>query len=269
MSMENTYEVKGFLSVFHPIPLGQKIGDCKMDFDQKRKKYFISVIVSAETQREAEQKGFIRFNQVLPVFCIHTGVSHKIGTITVSQISGSKPHLHSSKIVLVRETHLPLTNEKIGEIENTLRILDKLPNEKRTTKIITRAINYFLRGCYLETQWRSESFLNFYKVTELIAQDFRKDFSEELRNQLKGTLLEKLTEIEREKLRTPKRLVQFMCLQLNIPIGDEISRIVALRPKFSAHATLKEVDVSSEEFNECKAISGKVLINYIHQQVHG
>lgn len=269
MSIENRYEVKGFLSVFHPIPLGQKIGDCKMDFDQKRKQYFISVVVSAETQKEAEQKGFLRFNQVLPVFCMHTGVSYKMSTITVSQISGSKPYLHSSKIVFVRETHLPLTDEKIGEIENTLKILDKLPNEKRTTKIITRAINYFLRGCYLETQWRSESFLNFYKVTELIAQDFREDFSQHLAKQLKRTLLEKLTKTEINPLLTPKRLVQFMCQQLNISIGDEISRIVALRPKFSAHATLKEVDVSSEEFNKCKALAGKVLINYIHRQAHG
>jgi len=266
MSEENTYRVKAFLQLFHKMELGQELGGCKIDFEHNQ--YVISTVVSANTPEEAKNKGFLRLSQVLSVFSIHTGVSYKVNRLHTEQISGKKPYLHMGAVEFVRQTYLPIGAKKIGEIEKTLAILDKLPDEKKSTKIIDNAINYFLRGCYLETTWRSESFLNFYKVIELIAQDFQESFHQTLQNQLASSLLGGITKEERTHLLTSKRLIRFMCLQLGIDISNDVSQIVELRHKFSAHATLKEVDVSFKEFNKCKALAIKAIINYIHQQAH-
>jgi hypothetical protein len=264
MNEKNTYLVKAYPKAFHKVELGREIGGCKIDYDYDQNRYFISTVVVGNTPEEAQEKGFLRVSQVLSVFCVHTGVSYKIDSIHIEQISGKKPFLYTAPMTLVWESYLPIDDRKIREIEETFTVLDKLSNEKRSTKIVTKAINYFLRGCYLETKWRSESFLNFYKVIELIAQDFQESYNQTLENQLKNTLLEDIAKEEIKQLRTSKRLIQFMCLQLGITSNNDISQIVELRPKFSAHATLQEVDVSPEEFNKCKALAGKAIINYIY-----
>jgi len=266
MNEKNTYLVKAYLKLFHEIQLGREIGGCKIDYDHDQNRYFISTVVSGNTPMEAKDKGFLRISQLLSIFCVHTGVSYEIDNILINQISGEKPYLFTGSMTFREITYMPIGNEKIGEIEQTLTILDQLPNEEKSTKVITKAINYFLRGCRLETTWRSESFLNFYKVIELIAQHFQGSFNQALKNQLKSTVLEDLTRDEGKQLQTPKRLIQFMCLRLGITTSsNDISQIIDLRPKFSAHATLQEVTISLEEFNNCKVLAAKVIINYIHK----
>lgn len=250
------------LSAFHKVELGKKIADCEFGFEHNQ--YFLSTITYAGNQEEAKRKGELRLQQVMSIFTIHTGASYTFSSIHVEQISGKQPFLYSSHMGIVEKTYLPLSNEKIEEVRKSIEILDKLPNQKQSTKRVDRAINYFLRGCYLERQWRSESFLNFFEVLELVSQDFSESFAQTVSNQLKDTLLKDLTLLETEKLRTQKRLVQFTCGQLGISDVYNISRIIEQRAKFSAHATLQEVKVSSEEFNNYKALAGKTIINYLN-----
>jgi hypothetical protein len=221
--------------------------------------------VSADSAEEARIKGERRLNQVLSIFVIHMGVSYTYSSIGVDQISGEQPFFHDLSMGITTLTYLPINNEKISEVEKSIEILDKLADE-RVSIVIERAINYFLRGCYLETKWRSESFLNFYKVIELVAQEFRRSFNQTIANQLKDTVIGELTKEELKRLPTPKRLIKFMCKQLDITSEEDISRITKLRPKFSAHAMIKEVVVSSEEFNSCKVLAGRTIINYIKKQ---
>jgi len=261
MNEKNSYLVKAPLIGFHEVEVGRKIADCEFGFEHNQ--YFLSTIVNADDQEEAKKKGELRLQQVLSVFTIHTGISYTYDAIRVDQISGEQPFLHSSHMVLVGRTYLPLGKEKIEQIEKSLEVLSKLPNQEKSTKRVDRAINYYLRGCYLETQWSSESFLNFFKVIELVSQDFAESYLHMVNSQLKGTLLKDLTLEETEKLRTQKRLVRFACEQLGITEVDSISRIVERRAKFSAHATLREIIVSSEEFNSCKVLAGRIIMNYL------
>jgi len=266
MSEKNAYLVKATLNGFHEIELGKKIVDCEFGFEHNQ--CFLSTVINADTQEEARRKGALRLKQVLSVFVIHTGVSYTISSIRVEQIAGEEPFLCSAHMNIERMTYLPLGNEKIAEIQKSIEILDRLPNQEQTTARVDRSINYFLRGCYLETKWRSEAFLNFFKVIELVCEDFKESFERTVCNQLKNTLLEDLTRKEVEDLKTQKRLVRFACKQLGITSDFDISEIIRLRPKFSAHATLEEVTVSTEEFNNCKALAGKIIINYLnHIQV--
>lgn len=258
--------MKAYLNLFHEVELGTKIRDCEFGFDDNRKQYFLSTKVSADSAEEARRKGERKLNQVLSVFTVYTGVSYTYSSIGVDQISGKQPFFHHLFTGITRLTYLPINNEKIAEVEKSTEILDKLADE-RVSIVIERAINYFLRGCYLETRWRSESFLNFYKVIELVAQEFQASFNQTVANQLKDTLFDGLTKEELKRLRTRKRLIKFMCKQLDIASEeDTISRIITLRSKFSAHAVLEDIVVSSEEFNSCKVLARRTIINYIKQQ---
>ena len=260
---KNDYLVKAYLHLFHEVELGTRVRDCEFGFDDNSKQYFLSTKVSADNAEEARRKGEHRLTQVLSVFAIHTGVSYTY-VIGVDQISGEQPFFHYIFTGVTWEGCYPITNEKISEVEKSIEILDKLADE-RLSMVIERAINYFLRGCYLETRWPPESFLNFFKVIELVAQEFRGSFNQTIASQLKDTLFSGLTEEELERLRTLKRLVEFMCKQLDIT-GEDISRIFTLRSKFSAHAVLEEVVVSPEEFGSCKHLAQRTIINHIKQK---
>ncbi len=150
----------------------------------------------------------------------------------------------------------------------SIELLDKLPSQEQSTKRVDRAINYFLKGCFLETRLdkygRSESFLNFYKAVEIISHDFIKSFNKEVSGQLETTQLGNLTEREIEKLRTSKRLIQFTCGKLGTINICDISRIVELRNKFSAHASLEEANVSKKEIDDCKVLAARSIIEYIN-----
>lgn len=263
---KNDYLVKAYLNLFHEVELGTKIKDCEFGFDDKRNQYFLSMKVSADNTEEARRKGEHRLNQVLSIIVVHTGVSYTYSSIGVDQISGKQPFFHDLFTDITRVTYLPINNETISEVEKSIEILDKLADEK-VSIVIERAINYFLRGCYLETTWRSESFLNFYKVIELVAQEFRGRFNQTIGSQLKDTLLCGLSDEELKRLRTLKRLIEFMCKQLDIThTEEEIAQIITLRSKFSAHAVLEEVVVSPEEFNDCKVLAERIILNYIKLQ---
>lgn len=262
MSENNQYCVIIYLEGFHPVKIGQKISDCEFGFEQRNKKYFLSTIVSAENDEKAKCKGELRLKQVLSLITLHTGVTYPIWGMHLDQISGEKPFIFKAYLTLKRKTYLPLDKEKIEEITESLNILDNLPTQERSTKITDKAINYFLRGCFLETKWLSESFLNFYKVIELISNEFRKTFDAEINNQLKDTLLTSITEKEIKQLRTPTRLIQFTCEQLGINPSCNISHILDIRNGFSAHARLKEVEVSDSDKNDCKILAAKSIIFY-------
>ena len=258
--VENIYQVEAHFSVFHPTDIGTRIGDCEVGFENDH--YFLSKTISSNSREEAEKKGKRRIGQVLSTLCLYTGMSYPIDHFNVNQISGDEPHLYTSNLLFKRITLLPLRNGDVTKVENTLRILDTLPDGK-PAEIVEKAINYFLRGCHLWAEWRSESFLNFYKVTELLAQSYRKDFSQSFNDILRNTLFE-LNENEIQTLATQTRIIRFMCKQLDVS-DDRVPQIVKLRATFSAHATIDEPAVSDEDFNTCKVLASNSLINYIEK----
>jgi hypothetical protein len=259
--VENTYLVKAYLEVYHPTDIGTRIGDCEVGFENSR--YFLSKTISCDSREEAEERGKRRIGQVLSTLSLYTGVSYRIDHFSVDQISGNEPHLHTSELLFERMTLLPLRNGVVTRVEKTLRILGTLQDGK-PAEIVERAINYFLRGCRLEEkEWRSESFLNFYKVTELLAQAYRKEFSQAFSDRLKNTLFE-LNEKEIQTLVTQTRIIRFMCKQLDVS-DDRVPQIVKLRATFSAHATIDEPAISNDDFNICKILASNSLINYIEK----
>lgn len=264
MSVENQYDVIFYLKGFHRVEVGQGLADCKFGFKQERGQFFISKTETAENIQEGKRKGELRIKQVLNVFMLHTGVTYDIDGIFVNQISGKKPFMSTSTLTIRRINYLPISKEKMEEIERTVLLLDKLQPREHTTEKVDKAINYFLQGCHLESQWHAESFLNFYKVIELISNDFRDDFSRTVSTQLKESLLKELTKKEMEVLLTPKRLIQFTCGKLRMENAYDVSKIIELRNKFGAHAGLKEVVVSSEEFNSCKFLAQEIIMKYIN-----
>jgi hypothetical protein len=256
--------VKVYLKNFHEIRVPQKISDCEFDFDIARKQYFISTVVSAESGKEAEHKGLKRINHVLGIFEVHVIIPYEIAGIIIHQISGEEPFISLMPLELRRTRFLPLPQEEIDKIGKSIELLDNLPNQETYTKRVNKAISYFRKGCYLEGDWSSEAFLNYYKAMELVSHDFRKAFDSEVSNQLRETLLKDLTELELKDLRTQKRLIQFTTKQLGITSLHNIPRIVELRNKFGAHANLKDVTISQDELNDCKILAANIIIRYLN-----
>jgi hypothetical protein len=96
-----------------------------------------------------------------------------------------------------------------------------------------------------------------------LRNDFKNEFVNEVNDQLDGTVLKDLTDKEMKGLRTPKRLIQFTAKQLGITEPFDIPRIVELRNQFGAHANLKDVIVSKEDFRNCKFLASFIIINYL------
>ena len=201
----------------------------------------------------------------MSVFALYFGI-YDVANIIASQIGGEEPFISSSSMVLKRMVYQPITREQIEKVEKWVKLFDELPANDYSTKRIDKGINYYLRGCYLESKWRSESFLNFFKIIELVSHDFKEDFSKELKNQLTNTMLNDLAEEEIGELETQKRLVKFMCDRLGIKEFD-IPKIVKLRHEFSAHASVQETEILDEDFSNCKRLSIRTLVEYA-QFVH-
>jgi len=259
----NQYNVKAYLKGFHEIKTPQKILDCEFNFDNNRKLYVISTIVSAESGKEAQSRGMERIILVIGVFEVYLLIHYEIVGIYSEQISGEQPFISSTSLSLTRTRFLPLPQEMIDKIRRSSELLEKLPSHETYTKRVNKAINYLRKGCYLERDWRSEAFLNYYKAMELVSHDFRKAFDKEVSNQLRETFFKDLTESELKELRTQKRLIQFTSKQLGITYPYNIPRSVELRNQFGAHANLKDVTVSEDEFNDCKILAANIIINYL------
>lgn len=261
----NQYNVRAYLKTFHEMQSGQKIADCQVSFDKERNQYFISTIVSANSNEEAKQKGIARIQQVLNVAIVYSGIYYELVGLTIDQISGEEPFISTMPLLFRRLRLLPLHEDHLKETRKSIDILDRISEQQLPRKRAEKAIKYFTKGCYFnQADSQSEAFLNFYKSIELVSHDFRKAFDDEINKQLTDTLLKDLTDFELKDLRTPKRLIQFTCEELETDFECEIPSIVRLRNEFSAHASLKEVVITQEEFNDCKTLAAKVIINYIN-----
>jgi hypothetical protein len=202
-------------------------------------------------------------NLILGIFEVYLINHFEIDSIYRIQISGEEPFITSKTFNLVQQRLLPLPQDMIDKIRTSTELLDKLPHEEVCTKRVNKAISFLRKGCFLQREWMSEAFLNYYKAMELVSHDFRKAFDKEVSNQLSGTLLKNLSELELKDLRTQKRLIQFTAQQLGITYPYDIPRIVELRNQFSAHANLEEITVSQKEFDDCKILSANIIIGYL------
>ena len=259
----NQYSVKAYLKGFPEVKTPQKILECELDFDNDRKQYFFSTIVSAESGDEALSKGMERINLVIGVFEVYLITHLEIVLKLSEQISGEQPFINSTSFTLRRMRFLPLPQEMVDKIRRSTELLDKLPEHETYKKRVNKAISFLRKGCFLERDWSSEAFLNYYKALELVSHDFRRAFDKEVGSQLSGTLLKDLTELELKDLRTQKRLIQFTAQQLGIIHPYDIPKIVELRNKFGAHANLEDVTVSENEFNDCKILAANIITAYL------
>jgi hypothetical protein len=262
MSEKNQYSVIMYLAGFHEVEVGQKLADCEFGFEKENNQYFLSTVVSAESIEEARFKGESRLNQVLSILVVNTGIYYQVSGIHINQISGEKPFVYMSPMAFQRIRYLPFPKEEFAKVEELIELLDGFPFQENSTKRIDKAINYFLSGCDLELNWRSESFLNFFKVIELVSNGFRDSFVQTLIVQLNNSLLGNLTEKEIQQLLTPKRLIQYTCVKIGLSDECNISEVVDLRNEFSAHARMKEITVTPETFNHCKSLAGRTIIKY-------
>lgn len=263
LSERNQYLVRAYIDGLQEIEAGTQVGDYEFGFDTLEKQHFLSTVVTAKNTTEAIWTGEMILSRILSIFTLYTGMPYHILHINGELISNKEPHLKFDSRRLEVVHYAPFDKNKIEEIRKAVGVIERLPYGEHSTEVAFRAVNYFERGCYLEKKWRSESFLNFYKVVELISYDFRKHFDREVSNLLKNTLLGDFTKEDLKEMRTSKRLIQVTCEQLGIT-ECAISEIVKLRSRFIAHARLEELNVTKKEFSNCKELAEKLIISYVN-----
>jgi|WetSurMetagenome_2_1015567.scaffolds.fasta_scaffold51131_3 hypothetical protein len=259
---ENQYHVKAYLSAFNELQVPQRILDCEINLDTVSKRYFIATNVLADNDKDAQKKGMIRIDLILGIFEVRLGIHFDVEAVDVIQLF--EPFLHARQIVLKSLRLVPLPTEVINDVKRLALLLDKLPNSEVYTKRANKSITFLRKGFFLEgNSWKAEAFLNYFKAMELISHDFKREFDEKAINQINKTCLSDLTAEEISELRTLKRLIQFTVLKLGITEDFDIPRIVLLRNQFGAHANLKDIEISTAEFNNCKILSMRAVFQYL------
>jgi len=166
---------------------------------------------------------------------------------------------------------VPMFSERVHIAELVHDLLEKTdPDDAITNKLL----EYYLGGLTLQwiapTQhtWTPEAFLNYFKVIELAADQYRN----ELKNRLQGLLQTEssltrapISEAEINQLLTTKRKVEFMCRQLEMDEHRirEALESVDLRNRFDvAHPTAKR-NVKVDDLTKCREVAKLVLIKYL------
>jgi hypothetical protein len=264
--MVNQYIVYLFMKEFNEVKGKRKFADCELGFDSDVKRYYLSTIVNSFKIEEAKQVGEQRLYKVLNFIQLLTGLSYPIIGIQVYKVSGNDIYSQMVPMTLTRTRYVPLDEPKIQEIANFVTKYDGIAVNGETAKKLDQVINYYVRGCRLESTWRTESFLNFFKVIELISHNFVKNFNLQISTELKDTLLNDLTPEEVGKLQTDRRLIKYMCEALKIKEEFDIKKMVRQRHEVGAHANIGEPEISKDDFNSCKCLAGQAIIRYVDSQ---
>jgi hypothetical protein len=264
--MGNQYIVYLFLKEFNEVKGKRRFVDCELGFDNDVKRYYLSTHINAFTIEEAKKVGEKRLYKVLNFIQLLTGVSHPIIGIQAYLVSGNDIFSQVVPMMLTRTRYVPLDEPKIKEIANFITKYDNIAGNGETTKKLDQVINYYVRGCRLESTWRTESFLNFFKVIELISHNFVRNFNQQISTELKDTLLQDLTPEEVGKLQTDRRLIKYMCKELKILEEFDIKKMVRLRHEVSAHANVEEPEITMSDFNSCKCLAGQAIIKYVERK---
>ena len=113
-----------------------------------------------------------------------------------------------------------------------------------------------------------EAFLNYFKVVELVADQYQND----LRTRLKSMLhtepilnIVSISDAEINRLLTTKRKIEFMCRQLEINEATirKALELVDLRNRFDVAHPTTERNVNVKDVLECRELAKLTLIRYL------
>jgi hypothetical protein len=158
----------------------------------------------------------------------------------------------SMNALLVKDTLNEVEISDIKHFSDTLKNSDEYG---------LKAATYFERALII-SPYKNEAFLNFYKVSELIAQHITEPAESVLKKWFR-----KLRDVVkmRRRITTKEKMIR-MCeiLKIDTSLSSKTGHLVDVRNRYDVgHARLAEIEVSIHDFNDCRNLALEVILSYL------
>jgi len=226
--------------------------------EEENSRYIALLTIQAQDLGSAERLAQEAFDRIFTalILCTGRGFQYKIkegNEITFGR-QGKREHkgYMTMTFPFVEELKSEMIDKTCVGTKEILGLLQKCDS------VSNKAIEYFMIGTKL-SRWPREAFLLFFKVVELISDNFLPEYKKRIREKVPD-----LTEKEIRRLATNRRKILNACEILDIKVDNErIGKIVNVRNRFDiAHATL-ETAFDEEYLDSCRELARELIVNYM------
>lgn len=281
--MNKTWRVKG--QILSDAIFEQDVIIDNIQFNTFDGKTYIETVVSGDSTEEARKVVLNKFEDVSSFLAFETDSKFKLIITDVIQIvSKGERGYGESDILGIMSIPRMITNQDIENINKLIKMNSELD------KITKAALKYYERGIKIQ-EWNTESFINYFKVIELISNKYldkaKQEQEEENREKLDQNISKIIAEIKSGQydrkiiIKSAKeiynigkvglrRRIELAAIDLGVEefTEEDIKKLVRTRNEVSAHANSQSELIGDEELKMCKSFAKKILHGYIQKQIN-
>ena len=281
--MNKTWKVKG--QILSDAIFEQDVIIDNIQFNAFDGKTYIETVVNGDSTEEARKVVLNKFEDVSSFLAFETDSKFKLIITDVIQIvSKGERGYGESDILGIMSIPRIITNQDIENINKLIKMNSELD------KITKAALKYYERGIKIQ-EWNTESFINYFKVIELISNKYldkaKQEQEEENREKLDQNIGKIIAEIKSGQydrkiiIKSAKeiynigkvglrRRIELAAIDLGVEefTEEDIKKLVRTRNEVSAHANSQSELIGDEELKMCKSFAKKILHGYIQKQIN-
>ena len=281
--MNKTWKVKG--QILSDAIFEQDVIIDNIQFNAFDGKTYIETVVNGDSTEEARKVVLNKFEDVSSFLAFETDSKFKLIITDVIQIvSKGERGYGESDILGIMSIPRIITNQDIENINKLIKMNSELD------KITKAALKYYERGIKIQ-EWNTESFINYFKVIELLSNKYldkaKQEQEEENREKLDQNISKIIAEIKSGQydrkiiIKSAKeiynigkvglrRRIELAAIDLGVEefTEEDIKKLVRTRNEVSAHANSQSELIGDEELKMCKSFAKKILHGYIQKQIN-
>ena len=281
--MNKTWRVKG--QILSDAIFEQDVIIDNIQFNAFDGKTYIETVVNGDSTEEARKVVLNKFEDVSSFLAFETDSKFKLIITDVIQIvSKGERGYGESDILGIMSIPRIITNQDIENINKLIKMNSELD------KITKAALKYYERGIKIQ-EWNTESFINYFKVIELLSNKYldkaKQEQEEENREKLDQNISKIIAEIKSGQydrkiiIKSAKeiynigkvglrRRIELAAIDLGVEefTEEDIKKLVRTRNEVSAHANSQSELIGDEELKMCKSFAKKILHGYIQKQIN-
>ena len=281
--MNKTWRVKG--QILSDAIFEQDVIIDNIQFNAFDGKTYIETVVNGDSTEEARKVVLNKFEDVSSFLAFETDSKFKLIITDVIQIvSKGERGYGESDILGIMSIPRIITNQDIENINKLIKMNSELD------KITKAALKYYERGIKIQ-EWNTESFINYFKVIELLSNKYldkaKQEQEEENREKLDQNIGKIIAEIKGGQydrkiiIKSAKeiynigkvglrRRIELAAIDLGVEgfTEEDIKKLVRTRNEVSAHANSQSELIGDEELKMCKSFAKKILHGYIQKQIN-
>lgn len=281
--MNKTWKVKG--QILSNAIFEQDVIIDNIQFNAFDGKIYIETVVNGDSTEEARKVVLNKFEDISSFLAFETDSKFKLIITDVIQIvSKGERGYGESDILGIMPIPRMITNQDIENINKLIKMNSELD------KITKAALKYYERGIKIQ-EWNTESFINYFKVIELLSNKYldkaKQEQEEGNREKLDQNIGKIIAEIKSGQydrkiiIKSAKeiynigkvglrRRIELAAIDLGVEeiTAEDINKLVRTRNEVSAHANSQSELIGDEELKMCKSFAKKILHGYIQKQIN-